>query len=227
MVRSHESVRSLLRRVRTPHCLDQHLLGKALRQAKAASSSRAALIEIVEQALALQDPRLLQIVQRCDFSGEPTKRVAADLYLSPRQFFRYRATALEAIACEIERTLVAGEVPDAFPRVAGETIVRQWHGRVPRSKSDAYMRLMRDVSIPDYRSVPGNLGAYVLRQDAGDVTHIETLSMWVSEGAIERYAGAHVLRVKYYDFDDRYLLEFEEYVTHYRSAYGLAEKSPP
>jgi len=71
------------------------------------------------------------------------------------------------------------------------------------------MRLMRDVSIPDYRSVQGNLGAYALRRDAGDVTHVETLSMWVSEGAIQRYAGAHVLRAKYYEFDQRYLLELK------------------
>ncbi|MBC5798820.1 MAG: antibiotic biosynthesis monooxygenase [Candidatus Eremiobacteraeota bacterium] len=83
------------------------------------------------------------------------------------------------------------------------------------------MQLLRAVSIPDYRRVPGNLGAYVLRRDTEHVAHFETLSVWVCETAIEQYAGEHIRRPKYYDFDREYLLEFEQWVTHFRSAYDL------
>jgi hypothetical protein len=42
-------------------------------------------------------------------------------------------------------------------------ITRIWHGATPASKSDEYLNLMRTVAIPDYRSPPGNKGAYALR----------------------------------------------------------------
>lgn len=145
------------------------------------------------------------------------------MHLSSRQFFRYRALAVEAIASVIDRTLaLQGSAPDADHGDEG-AIVRRWHGRVPLRKSNEYMHLLRTISIPDYRRVPGNLGAYVLRRDGEDAAHFETLSIWASEGAITRYAGEQIQRAKYYDFDSKYLLEFEEFVTHFRSAYELAQ----
>src|SRR3546814_17782127 len=38
-------------------------------------------------------------------------------------------------------------------------IARRWHGIVPKAKADPYRKLMLDIAIPDYRSVPGNRGA--------------------------------------------------------------------
>ncbi len=129
---------------------------------------------------------------------------------------------MEAIAARIDHTLaVQRDSGEQRGGTGEEMIVRRWHGRVPRSKSDEYMRLMRAVSIPDYRRVPGNIAAYVLRRDGGGIVEFETLSMWVSEAAIERYAGRQPLKAKYYEFDRNYLLEFEEFVTHYRSAFSL------
>jgi hypothetical protein len=39
-------------------------------------------------------------------------------------------------------------------------ITRIWHGATPATKSDEYLNLMRTIAIPDYRSTPGNKGAY-------------------------------------------------------------------
>ena len=47
-------------------------------------------------------------------------------------------------------------------------VTRIWHGATPASKSDEYLNLMRTVAIPDYRSTPGNKGAYALRRIEGD-----------------------------------------------------------
>ena len=50
-------------------------------------------------------------------------------------------------------------------------MARIWHGATRASKSDDYLTLMRTVAIPDYRSTPGNRGAYALRRIDGDTAH--------------------------------------------------------
>jgi hypothetical protein len=67
-------------------------------------------------------------------------------------------------------------------------VTRIWHGATPTAKSDEYLNLMRTVAIPDYRSTPGNRGAYALRRIEGDTAHFLMLTF-------------------YYDFDKDFLLE--------------------
>jgi heme-degrading monooxygenase HmoA len=62
-------------------------------------------------------------------------------------------------------------------------ITRVWHGATPASKSDEYLNLMRTVAIPDYRSIPGNKGAYALRRIEGDTAHFLMVTFWESEAA--------------------------------------------
>jgi heme-degrading monooxygenase HmoA len=94
-------------------------------------------------------------------------------------------------------------------------IARIWHGTVPAAKSDEYLKRTRSVAIPDYRSVPGNCGAFVLRRVEGEVAHFITLSFWESHDAIVKFAGQNAEGAKYYDFDRDFLLEFEPLVNHY------------
>ncbi len=97
-------------------------------------------------------------------------------------------------------------------------IARLWHGRVPLEKADAYATFLEARAMPDYRSVPGNLGAYALRRDEGDIAHFMTLSWWDSEAAIRAFAGDDLLQAKYYPEDAGFLLEFEPEVVHYALA---------
>ena len=97
-------------------------------------------------------------------------------------------------------------------------IARFWHGRVPLAKADAYAVFLESRAMPDYRSVPGNLGAYALRRDEGDVAHFMTLSWWDSEAAIRAFAGDDLLEAKYYPEDAGFLLELEPEVEHYALA---------
>ncbi|HET9408629.1 MAG TPA: antibiotic biosynthesis monooxygenase [Candidatus Sulfotelmatobacter sp.] len=94
-------------------------------------------------------------------------------------------------------------------------IVRIWHGAVPASKADEYLKLMRTVAIPDYRSIPGNKGAYALRRVEGDKAHFLMLTFWESEAAIRAFTGDNINQAKYYDFDKNFLLELEPTSTHY------------
>lgn len=94
-------------------------------------------------------------------------------------------------------------------------IARTWHGRTAHARADAYERFLEERAIPDYRSTPGNLGAWVLRRDAADAVHFLTLSFWESEAAIRAFAGDDLLCAKYYPEDAGFLLEFEPEVQHH------------
>lgn len=94
-------------------------------------------------------------------------------------------------------------------------IARLWHGRVPSAKADAYRQFVNGRAIPDYRSVPGNLGVHILERREGEVTHFITLTFWESLDAIRAFAGADVDKAKYYPEDAEFLLEFEPRVQHY------------
>ena len=94
-------------------------------------------------------------------------------------------------------------------------IARRWHGRVPSSKAEEYLRLMERVGLPDYRSTKGNRGAWCLHRREGDIVHVEMFTLWDDLEAIRRFAGDDLLKAKYYDFDPDFLLELEPEVTHF------------
>jgi hypothetical protein len=94
-------------------------------------------------------------------------------------------------------------------------IARRWHGRIPASKAEEYLRLMKDIGLPDYRSTEGNRGAWCLHRRDGDIVHVEMFTLWDGLEAIRRFAGNDVATAKYYDFDPNFLLELEPEVTHF------------
>jgi heme-degrading monooxygenase HmoA len=94
-------------------------------------------------------------------------------------------------------------------------IARRWHGRVPAAKADEYLKLTKEVGLADYRRTPGNIGAWCLHRQEGDVVQVETFTLWESEEAIRGFAGDELLRAKYYEFDPDFLLELEPEVVHF------------
>jgi hypothetical protein len=68
-------------------------------------------------------------------------------------------------------------------------IARIWHGIVPLAKADEYLTLMRTVALPEYRSTPGNRGAWCLRRVEGEIVHFDMLTFWDDVDAIRRFAG--------------------------------------
>jgi heme-degrading monooxygenase HmoA len=94
-------------------------------------------------------------------------------------------------------------------------IARIWHGAVPIAKGDEYLNRMRNVALPDYKSIPGNLGAYCLHRVEGDLAHFEMLTFWDNIDAIKQFAGRDYEAAKYYEFDRSFLIELEQKVRHY------------
>ena len=94
-------------------------------------------------------------------------------------------------------------------------ILRIWHGRVPTTKAPAYREFLNERAIPDYQSIPGNLGVQILERGEGDITHFMTLSTWESMETIQGFAGENPEAAKYYPEDKDFLLEYEPQVVHY------------
>jgi hypothetical protein len=92
-----------------------------------------------------------------------------------------------------------------------------WHGRTTAAKSDEYLNLMRTVAIPDYRSIPGNKGAYALRRIEGDTAHFLMLTFWESEDAVRAFAGDDISVAKC-EFDKSFLSEVTPGVTGMKTA---------
>ncbi len=89
-------------------------------------------------------------------------------------------------------------------------ITRIWHGTTSLENSEEYLRKMREVALPDYRSTKGNKGAYVLHRIEGEVAHFNMLTFWDDIESIKRFAGEDYETPKYYEFDENMLLELED-----------------
>ncbi len=102
-------------------------------------------------------------------------------------------------------------------------IARIWHGETATSDADRYFDFLKQRSIPDYRSVSGNRGVYLMRRIAADRTHFLTVSLWDSLQSIRAFAGDDVERAKYYPEDRDFLLAFEPTVQHWETFAAVSE----
>ena len=91
-----------------------------------------------------------------------------------------------------------------------------WRGATRRADAAAYARYVTETGMAAYRATPGNRGAHLLQRDVGDLTEIITLSFWESLEAIKGFAGEDIERAVFYDEDDRYLVERDLRVNHFR-----------
>jgi heme-degrading monooxygenase HmoA len=82
-------------------------------------------------------------------------------------------------------------------------------------KPDKYPEFLEKTGLQDYRRTEGNRGVFVLRNFDGDEAHFLLISLWASEEAIRKFAGADTSTARYYPGDEEYLLELEPTVIHY------------
>ena len=92
---------------------------------------------------------------------------------------------------------------------------RIWRGAVRNQDADEYVRYVHDTGIDQYRSTPGNLGAWILHRSRDDRTEILTFSLWEDMDAVKAFAGDDPSLAVYYPEDDRYLVERSSTVDHY------------
>jgi heme-degrading monooxygenase HmoA len=94
-------------------------------------------------------------------------------------------------------------------------IARIWKGAVRREDADTYGRYIEDTGIAGYAETPGNLGAWMLRRDVGELTEFLTFTLWESLDAVKAFAGEDYETAVYYPEDERFLVERDLKCAHY------------
>lgn len=94
-------------------------------------------------------------------------------------------------------------------------IARIWRGATAARDAQDYVEYLHQTGFSEFRSVPGNRGAYGLRRITGDKAEFLVISLWESEEAIRRFAGDDIEQAVFYPEDDRFLIERENRVSHY------------
>ena len=97
-------------------------------------------------------------------------------------------------------------------------IARTWRGAVKREDGDAYAAYIDETGIAAYVATPGNLGAWMLRRDVGELTEFVMFTLWDSLDAVKAFAGEEYETAVFYPEDDRYLVERDLTRTHYEVA---------
>jgi heme-degrading monooxygenase HmoA len=94
-------------------------------------------------------------------------------------------------------------------------IARIWRGAVAQGDGDAYAEYMADTGLAGYISTAGNHGAWMLRRDVEGKTEFVMFTLWDSMEAIKTFAGEQPEVAVFYPEDDRFLIERDEFVSHY------------
>jgi hypothetical protein len=103
-------------------------------------------------------------------------------------------------------------------------IARVWEGVVPLDKAAAYGEYLGGAfGVEDYRRIPGNRGATLLRRDAAGEAHFLFISFWASWEAIKAYAGPDPGQTRYYPFDLECLRDPSPTVHHFEVLADVAD----
>jgi heme-degrading monooxygenase HmoA len=94
-------------------------------------------------------------------------------------------------------------------------IARIWRGAVAKDDGDAYAEYMAATGLAGYTSTAGNHGAWMLRRDLGEKTEFVMFTLWDSMEAIKAFAGADPEVAVFYPEDDRFLVDRDDFVSHY------------
>jgi heme-degrading monooxygenase HmoA len=105
-------------------------------------------------------------------------------------------------------------------------IARTWRGATRAEDAEAYLHYLHQTGFPGVRDTPGNLGALGLRRVVDGRAEFLVVSFWESEDAIRHFAGDDVDRAVFYPEDDRFLVERDDYVTHFEVVYRADSAVP-
>ncbi|QLA17810.1 antibiotic biosynthesis monooxygenase family protein [Desulfolutivibrio sulfoxidireducens] len=95
-------------------------------------------------------------------------------------------------------------------------IARLWTCRTPLSKADAFEAHLLATGVAEVKKTPGNLGATILRREAGGVAHFVMISYWEDFTAIQAFAGQDLDRAWLHGDDALFDLDPDMFVTHHQ-----------
>ena len=95
-------------------------------------------------------------------------------------------------------------------------IVRIWRGWTRPEDTDAYASYIKETGLAAYSATSGNQGAYLIGRSDDDSTEFLTISFWDSLESIRGFAGDEIEEAVFYPEDERFLVDREAFVRHYR-----------
>lgn len=95
-------------------------------------------------------------------------------------------------------------------------IMRIWRGWTRIEDTAAYAEYITNTGLAEYKATPGNQGAYLVSRPDGDRTEFLTVSFWDDQESIVAFAGENIEQAVFYPEDDRYLVDRETTVSHFR-----------
>jgi quinol monooxygenase YgiN len=98
---------------------------------------------------------------------------------------------------------------------AGARIARVWHGRTKAARAEEYAAYAA-AALPKFRTIAGNLGYTMLREDGPEESHFMVVSWWTSTDAIRGYAGDDISKTRFLPRDPEFLIDPEPTVHNYR-----------
>jgi|SRR6516164_4736752 len=94
-------------------------------------------------------------------------------------------------------------------------IARIWRGAVAAADRDAYADYMDQTGVPGYAGTPGNRGVWMLCRDVDGKSEFLMFTLWDSMAAVQAFAGEEPEVAVFYPEDDRFLVERDDFVSHY------------
>lgn len=91
-------------------------------------------------------------------------------------------------------------------------IVRTWHGCVPLAYADGFARHLEKTGVEHSGNTPGNLGAFVRRENQGEWAHFFLATYWQDLDAIKVFAGENYHVAVTYPDDEAFALLSDPYV---------------
>ena len=98
-------------------------------------------------------------------------------------------------------------------------IARTWRGSTRAADAERYLDYLHTTGFPGYRATEGIRGVLALRRLEANRAEFLLVTLWDSEEAIRRFAGADPGRAVFYPEDERFLLERDDRVSHYEVVY--------
>ncbi|WP_312687549.1 hypothetical protein [Kosakonia sp.] len=91
-------------------------------------------------------------------------------------------------------------------------IVRTWHGCVPLQHAEGFAKHLELTGVLHAKSIAGNRGAWVRREDQGDWAHFFLATYWQDLAAVKAFAGEHYHVAVTYPDDEVFALLSDPYV---------------
>lgn len=104
-------------------------------------------------------------------------------------------------------------------------IARVWNGKVLIKNAEVYQQYLMDTGITDYKKMAGNKGVQLLCRKDDEYAYFTVTTYWESIDQIKLYAGKNIEQAKYYSEDEKYLIDIEYILNHYKVVYSEIKDS--